>query len=70
MWIMCGCQAPVCVESATATMWILPETGETYTETPASVMRGTVMRPMTVTQTTSAQVSGLFGFFSKYCMSS
>lgn len=50
-------QERVCVESVTAMMWIPLVTGVTYTETPASVTRGTVMQLMIDTQTTSAQVT-------------
>lgn len=47
----------VCAESVTAMMWIPLVTGEIYTVTPASVMRGAVMQLTIDTQTTSAQVT-------------
>lgn len=55
----------MCVESVTAMMWIPLATGEIYTETPASVMRGTAMQLMIDTQMTSARVTNhqFFLFF-------
>lgn len=52
-------QERVCAESVTAMMWIPLVTGEIYTVTPASVMRGAVMQLTIDTQTTSAQVTML-----------
>lgn len=58
----------MCVENVTAMMWIPLVTGEIYMETPASVMKGTVMQLMIDTQMTSAQVSTLLSWY-EACLS-
>lgn len=51
-------EAPVCAVNVLATMLTLLETGEIFTETPVSVMKGTVSLSMTDTLMTSVQVMG------------
>lgn len=56
-YVFCVYKEPVFVGSVIVMTLIHLETGETFMETPASVMTGTALQHTTDTQMTSAQVS-------------